>query len=111
VAASNSINIVGFVADDFEIKENAQSSISAKIPIHTEHTCQVNNSIYNEIHWCMVFGDLALQAKESMKKGHLVQIQGAMHYHIYNDRSGGSKRISQIIVEQYQILSKKKRRI
>ena len=106
MAIGNSITIVGFLGSKIQLKSNSQGNISVKMPIYTEHLCNVSKAKYSEVHWCLMFGKLAEKAERELKKDQLVHVTGAMHYHRYHDDRGKSQTLGQILVEDFNVIGK-----
>jgi single-stranded DNA-binding protein len=102
----NYIAILGSVTEAFQLKDYGNARIMAKIPVFTSHQCPITKRTHNEVHWCILFDHIAKKAKAQLKKGSIINAFGAMHYHIFENKQGQTKRLAQIIVEDFNIIKK-----
>lgn len=106
----NYVQLIGHLGADPEIKTLEKGTMVANIRVATtEHYKNAQGEWQDDTQWhsCALWERLAERAKEYLKKGTFVLIQGKLVYRNYEDSNGVKRYYTEIRVTNFLILDKK----
>ena len=107
----NSVRIIGNLGMNPEIKVFGADNKIAKFSVATTETYKKQNGEKESVtqwHNVVIFGKLANVAEKYLQKGQQVAIEGQLTNRSYIDKSGNKKYITEIRVNQMQMLGNRK---
>ncbi len=108
----NSVNLIGNLGKEVEIKELASGSKVAKILIATNDYYKNNKGeTITETQWhnLVAWGKTAEMMANILTKGSEVAIQGKLMHRSYEDKDGNIRYISEVKVNEFMKVSKKEK--
>jgi single-strand DNA-binding protein len=106
----NKVILVGHLGKDPEIQTFENGGILAKFSLATTETFKDKTGQKNEQtewHNLVVWGQPAEIAQKYLRKGSLIYVEGKLRTRSYDDKDGHKKYITEIRVDQFQMLDKK----
>ena len=110
MAGVNKVILVGNLGKDPELRYTPSSQAVATFSLATnrkwkdkEGQMQDQTDWHNIVTW----GRQAEIAKEYLKKGSPIYIEGRIQYRTYNDRDGNKRYITEIVAQSVQMLGRK----
>lgn len=106
----NSVQLIGHLGADPEIRTLEKGAMVANIRVATtERYKNTQGEWQDDTQWhtCVLWERLAERAKEYLKKGSYVLIQGKLVYRNYEDSNGVKRYLTEIRVMNFLILDKK----
>jgi single-strand DNA-binding protein len=107
----NSVRLIGFLGNKPEVKTVGDNQKLAKVSIATNEFYQNRKGAkIEETHWhnLVLWNQNADLAEKDLHKGSEVSIEGKLSSRSYIDKQGNKRYITEIIVNEIQVLSKKK---
>jgi len=108
----NSVNLIGNLGKEVEIKELASGSKVAKILIATNDYYKNNKGeTITETQWhnLVAWGKTAEMMANILTKGSEVAIQGKLMHRSYEDKDGNIRYISEVKVNEFMKVSRKEK--
>ncbi|HCS20702.1 MAG TPA: single-stranded DNA-binding protein [Bacteroidetes bacterium] len=105
----NSVRLIGHLGQDPELKETGKSKL-VKFSLATNETYKNEaGEKVQETQWhnLIAWGKQAEVAKEYLKKGSEIAIEGKLTSRSYDDKDGNKKYITEIVVRDFSFLGKK----
>ena len=106
----NRVTLVGNSGKEPEYKLLEDGTPVAKIALATTETFRLKNGetqSHTDWHTIILWRGLAGLAKEYVKKGSLLYIEGKLRNRHYEDKEGARKYVTEIVAEQMILLDKK----
>ena len=106
----NSVRIIGNLGMDPEIKSFGNDNKLARFSVATTETYKNANGEKEKItqwHNIVVWGKLASIAEKYLLKGQMIALEGQLSNRNYMDKSGNKRYITEVRVNQLQMLGKK----
>jgi len=107
----NTVQLIGNLGQDVEYREFDSGNTKANFTLatHDYYTDKNGEKIENtEWHNIVAWGNLAKWINEDLKKGDYILLKGKLTYRKYDDASGNTKYITEIVVAEFMNLSKNK---
>ncbi len=107
----NSITLIGHLGQDPQVIQTKNGNTLANISLATNDYYRNQNGdkiTTTEWHRCIAWGKLAELIGSICKKGKEVAIRGKLTYNSYEDKNGIRRKMSQIVVNEFVMLSKDK---
>ena len=108
----NSITLIGHLGNDAQLIHTRNGNTLANISLATNDYYRNQNGdriTTTEWHRCVAWGKLAELMGSLCKKGKEVAIRGKLTYNNYEDKNGIRRRMSQIVIDEFVLLSKDKK--
>jgi len=108
----NKVTLIGHVGNDPEVRTLETGSTVARVSLATNESYkdkEGNWQSQTEWHNLIMWRDLAERAKEIVKKGSTLYVEGKIQSRKYTDRDGVEKSITDIVVNSFRVLDKKER--
>ena len=105
----NHVQLIGNLGKDLEIKSFENGSFIAKVPLATNEYYNNNKGErMQETQWhnVVAWGKLAENMRNLLKKGDEVAVQGKLVHRSYEDASGQTKYVSEVVVQRFLKLTK-----
>jgi single-strand DNA-binding protein len=105
----NNVNLIGNVGMDIQLTNFDSGSKKASITLATNdyYTNNKGEKVKNtEWHNLVAWGKTAEIMAESIKKGSEVAIQGKLTSRSYTDKSGNTKYITEVVVNEFYLMTK-----
>src|SRR5688500_8545677 len=105
----NSVRLIGHLGQDPELKETGKSKL-VKFSLATNETYKNEaGEKVEETQWhnLIAWGKQAEVAKEYLKKGSEIAIEGKLTNRSYEDKEGIKRYITEIVVRDFSFLGKK----
>jgi len=106
----NSVRIIGNLGMNPEVKNFGTDNKLAKFSVATTETfknAQGEKEKITQWHNVVVWGKLAVVVEKYLQKGQMVALEGQLTNRSYTDKSGNKRFITEIRVNQLQMLGKK----
>ena len=106
----NRVNLIGNLGTNPEIKVFDSGKKMAKLTLATNDSYKNSNGEkVEETQWhnLIIWGNTAEVAEKYLKKGNEIAIEGKISYRNYEDSEGKTKYITEIIVNDLLMLTKK----
>ena len=107
----NKVILVGNLGADPEVRDTSSGNIIASIRVATSHRVKQQDGTWgNETEWHRVtmLGRQAEVARDYLRKGSTVYIEGRLHTRKWQDKSGNDRYSTDIICENMTMISKAK---
>lgn len=107
----NKVQLIGNIGADPEVKETANGSKMVRISLATsENYLNAKKEKVEETNWhnLLFWGNLAASTEKYMHKGDSIAIEGRLKNNTFTDKNGEKRYANDIVVHEYQLLSKKK---
>jgi single-strand DNA-binding protein len=114
MSVNNRITLIGRVGKDPEMRRFDGGSVAVRLSVATseKYTNKQGQKVeQTEWHTCTAWGKLAEIIEQYSFKGQQVALSGRMTYRSWQDRNGNNRLSPEIIVEEFQMLSKKKEKV
>ena len=108
----NSITLIGHLGNDAQLIHTRNGNTLANISLATNDYYRNQNGdriTTTEWHRCVAWGKLAELMGSLCKKGKEVAVRGKLTYNNYEDKNGIRRRMSQIVIDEFVLLSKDKK--
>lgn len=108
----NKVTLIGHAGNDPEFRTLETGSTVARVSLATNESYkdkEGNWQSQTEWHNLIMWRDLAERAKEIVKKGSTLYVEGKIQSRKYTDRDGVEKSITDIVVNSFRVLDKKER--
>lgn len=105
----NSVQLIGHIGKDVELKSLDNGSKLARITLATnEYYKDAKGEKQQDTQWHNVtaWGKLAEHMTSTLTKGNEVAIQGKLVYRSYEDKNGVTRYVSEIVANEFMRLSK-----
>ncbi|MCB9038802.1 MAG: single-stranded DNA-binding protein [Lewinellaceae bacterium] len=106
----NSITLIGHLGNDPQLVQTRNGHTLANISLATHDYYRNQNGekvTSTEWHRCVAWGKLAETMGSICKKGKEVAIRGKLTYNSYEDKNGIRRKMSQIVIDEFVLLSRK----
>lgn len=106
----NQVHIIGNLGKDPEFYNFENGKSLCKVSIATNEfykTQDGKNQQKTEWHYVIAWGKKGENMARTLRKGHRVAISGKLHSRAYELSSGQKRYVTEIIANEYQLLSKK----
>lgn len=106
----NKVILIGNAGNDPEFKTLKDGTSVAKFALATTETYRLKNGemqSHTDWHTIVLWRALAGLAKEYIRKGSLLYVEGKLRNRQYEDKDGVRKYVSEILAEQIVMLDKK----
>jgi single-strand DNA-binding protein len=103
----NSVNLIGNLGMDPQVREVSGGRKMARISLATTDSYRNRDGERvkdTQWHNLVAWGSNAVFAEKYLKKGQSVAIEGKLVHREYDDKNGEKKYISEVVVNQIQIL-------
>ena len=106
----NKVFLIGHLGADAEGRYTANGRAVANFSVATHESWDQNNKIVNHTEWhhVVAWAQLADFAKEYLKKGHLICIDGRLHTRSWTNKEEQTIKIPEIIASRITPLGQKK---
>ncbi|MCO6477373.1 MAG: single-stranded DNA-binding protein [Phaeodactylibacter sp.] len=107
----NSITLIGHLGQDPKVIQTKNGHTLASLSLATNDYYRNQNGdkiTTTEWHRCVAWGKLAELIGSMCKKGKEVAIRGKLTYDSYEDKNGIRRKMSQIVVNEFVMLSRDK---
>lgn len=104
----NSITLIGNLGKDPELKQFENGKTLAKFSLATNEVYRNSNGdkvTSTQWHNIVAWGKTAELLGTLLKKGKEVAVTGKLTYHNYQDKDGNNRYISEIVVDDFALLS------
>ena len=108
----NSVNLIGNLGKDVELKTTASGQSLAKVTIATNDYYKNNKGeVVQDTQWhnLTAWGKTAELMNEMLKKGSEIAIQGKLMYNTYQDKEGNTRYACDIKVNEFIKLTKEEK--
>jgi single-strand DNA-binding protein len=106
----NRVTLIGNAGNDPEFKTLQDGTAVAKLALATTETYRLKTGetqSRTDWHTIILWGGLAGLAKEYVRKGSLLYVEGKLRNRQYEDKDGVKKYVTEIVAEQIIMLDKK----
>ena len=93
----NKCNLTGNLGSDLTVRTTQTGKTVANVSLATNITTQAGER-FTEWHRLVLWGDKALEAAKTFKKGAWVEVEGSIRHQTYTDRDGVERRVDMIVV-------------
>jgi len=106
MAYLNKVFLIGNLGNDPKIRDLPDGDIVASFSLATTHKYKSNGEAREQTDWhqVVVFKQLAAVARDYLKKGSSVHIEGRLRYRKWTDADGNARTATEIVVESLQML-------
>lgn len=108
----NKVTLVGHAGNDPDVRTLETGSTVARISLATNESYkdkEGNWQTQTEWHNLILWRDLAERARDNVKKGSTLYVEGKISSRKYTDKDGVEKSITDIVVNSFRVLDKKER--
>ncbi len=108
-ALRNSVQLIGHIGKDIELKSFDNGNQLAKLIVATnEYYKDANGEKVQETQWHNIaaWGKLAEVMSSTLVKGNEVAIQGKLVYRSYEDKEGVTRYVSEVVAKEFIRLTK-----
>ena len=105
----NSVQLIGHLGKDIELLQFDNGSKLAKVVLATnEFFRDTNGEKRKETQWHNItaWGKLAESMSATLAKGHEVALQGKLVYRTYEDKSGTTRYVAEVVAQEFFRISK-----
>jgi len=106
----NKVTLVGHAGNDPEVRTLDTGAVVARVSLATNESYkdkEGNWQSQTEWHNLIMWRDLAERARDIIKKGSTVYVEGKIQSRKYTDKDGVEKSITDIVVASFRVLDKK----
>jgi len=103
----NSVNLIGNLGMDPEVREIGNGRKLAKFSMATSESYRNSNGekvTDTQWHNLIAWGSQAVFAEKYLKKGQSVAVEGKLVHRTYEDKAGNKRFITEVVVNEMQIL-------
>lgn len=94
---SNQVILIGNLGSDLNVNTTQSGKFVANVSIATNTTTQAGEK-FTEWHRLTIWGDKALEAAKTFKKGSWVEVKGSIRHQTFIDKEGVERRVDFIVV-------------
>lgn len=108
----NKVILIGHAGNDPEVRTLETGAVVARVSLATNESYkdkEGNWQTQTEWHNLILWRDLAERARDNVKKGSTLYVEGKISSRKYTDRDGVEKSITDIVVNSFRVLDKKER--
>jgi len=108
----NKVTLIGHAGNDPEVRTLDTGAVVARVSLATNESYkdkEGNWQTTTEWHNLILWRDLAERARDNVKKGSTLYVDGKIQSRKYTDRDGVEKSITDIVVNSFRVLDKKER--
>ena len=108
----NKVILIGHAGNDPEVRTLEIGAVVARVSLATNESYkdkEGNWQTQTEWHNLILWRDLAERARDNVKKGSTLYVEGKIQSRKYTDRDGVEKSITDIVVNSFRVLDKKER--
>ena len=108
----NKVTLIGHAGNDPEVRTLETGSTVARVSLATNESYKDKDGNWQtqtEWHNLILWRDLAERARDNVKKGSTLYVDGKIQSRKYTDRDGVEKSITDIVVNSFRVLDKKER--
>lgn len=108
----NKVTLIGHAGNDPEVRTLDTGAVVARVSLATNESYkdkEGNWQTQTEWHNLILWRDLAERARDNVKKGSTLYVEGKIQSRKYTDRDGVEKSITDIVVNSFRVLDKKER--
>lgn len=108
----NKVTLIGHAGNDPEVRTLDTGTAVARVSLATNESYkdkEGNWQTQTEWHNLILWRDLAERAREIVKKGSTLYVEGKIQSRKYTDKDGVEKSITDIVVNSFRLLDKKER--
>ncbi len=105
----NSVNLIGYLGADPEIKQLDSGKILAKVSIATSDMYKnAKGDKVTETQWhrIVAWGKTAEFVEKYLKKGNNVAVQGKLTHRSYEDKEGVKRYFTEVVANEFVLLTK-----
>lgn len=105
----NKVTLVGNAGKDPEYRVLSDGTPVAKVNLATTETYRLGNGrsgSHTEWHSVILWRGLAMLAKEYIRKGSLIYLEGRIRSRVYTDKEENRKQVTEIVADQLLLLGK-----
>lgn len=106
----NKVTLVGHAGNDPEVRTLDTGAVVARVSLATNESYkdkEGNWKSQTEWHNLILWRDLAERARDNVKKGATLYVEGKIQSRKYTDKDGVEKSITDIVVASFRVLDKK----
>lgn len=106
----NKVLLIGNAGNDPEVRTIESGSTVARVSLATNESYkdkEGNWQIQTEWHNLILWRDLAERARDQVKKGSTLYVEGKIQNRKYTDKDGVEKSVTDIVVGSFRVLDKK----
>lgn len=106
----NKVLLIGHAGNDPEVRTIESGSTVARVSLATNESYKDKEGNWQSItewHNLILWRDLADRARDQVKKGSTLYVEGKITSRKYTDRDGVEKSITDIVVGSFRVLDKK----
>jgi len=106
----NKVTLVGHAGNDPEVRTLETGATVARVSLATNESYkdkEGNWQTSTEWHNLILWRDLAERARDNVKKGATIYVEGKIQSRKYTDKDGVEKSITDIVVNSFRVLDKK----
>lgn len=107
----NKVLLIGNAGNDPEVRTIESGSTVARVSLATNESYKDKEGNWQtqaEWHNLILWRDLADRARDQVKKGSTMYVEGKIQTRKYNDKDGVEKSVTDIVVNSFRVLDKKK---
>ena len=107
----NKVLLIGNSGNDPEVRTIESGSTVARVSLATNESYkdkEGNWQTQTEWHNLILWRDLADRARDQVKKGSTLYVEGKIQNRKYTDKDGVEKSVTDIVVNSFRVLDKKK---
>lgn len=111
-AIKNSVQLIGFLGSDPEVRTFGDNKKLARVPIATREIYKNKNGEWlTETHWhnLIFWGKHAIEAEKSLVKGLEIAVMGKLVNRSYIDREGINRYTTEVVVGEIEIIVREKK--
>ena len=106
---NNTLNLIGRVVKDIELKETKNGSKFANVTIAIPRNFKNAEGIYEtDFIDCRIYNNIAENVNEYVRKGDLIGIRGRLQTEYYKKENGNNEKKLVVIAERVSYLATKK---
>jgi len=106
----NKVTLIGHAGNDPEFRTLESGSTVARVSLATNESYKDKGGNWQsqtEWHNLILWRDLAERARDNVKKGSTVYVEGKIQNRKYTDKDGVEKNVTDIVVGSFRVLDKK----
>ena len=106
----NKVILVGHAGNDPEVRTIESGAVVARVSLATNESYkdkEGNWQSQTEWHNLILWRDLAERARDNVKKGSTLYVEGKIQTRKYKDKDGVEKSVTDIVVNSFRVLDKK----
>jgi single-strand DNA-binding protein len=102
---TNSVQLIGRLGKDPEVKNYGEGKTRASFSLATTDSFKNAKGEFSEDtqwHNLVLWGEIAERAKEQLKKGVQISVEGKLRYNAFDGKNGEKKFFTEITVNEFQ---------